>query len=153
MLHRYGDRATFFIITSLVGKPRHLTWPQLEVMSALGEDLAAHGVQHDDLSLMPAAEQAAQIDGSLRLLREKLHVAAASYCYPSGRFNRETLDLVRRAGVDLAVTTDPKYVIGPENRFEMPRIRVRGEWSLPAFAAALRGASERARIVRRDSVI
>lgn len=148
LLHEYGATATFYIVTGLIDTPRHVTWAQLDVMRALGEDISAHGVQHDDLSQMSPAQQEYQINDSVSLLRRRLHVAAASYCYPSGRFNRTTLTLVRSAGIDLAVTTDPSYVIAPENRFEMPRIRVRSEWTLADFASAIRNGLQRAQIVR-----
>ncbi len=149
LLHEYGDDATFYVITGRLDTPRHLTWAQLQLMSALGQDIAAHGVEHGDLSAMTPAQQAYQIDDSVELLRSRLHAAVSSYGYPSGRFNRETLDLVSAAGIDFAVTTDSTYVIAPETRFELPRVRVRGNWSTTDFAVAIRSALRRARIVLR----
>lgn len=149
LLRRFGDDATFFVVTGTLDTPRHLTWADLARMRADGEDIGAHGVEHDDLSLMSREQQVRQIDDSVELLRRRLRVPVDSYCYPSGRFNRMTLQLVRAAGVSAAVTTDPVYVIGPENRYEMPRVRVRGDWGLEAFADAVQGAVEDARIVRR----
>ncbi len=148
LLHEYGDTATFFVITGDLDTPRHLTWAQLDVMLALGDDVAAHGVAHDDLSQMTPAQQAYQIDDSIAALRERLHAPVDSYCYPSGRFNRATLALVHDAGVALAVTTDSRFVLAPENRFELPRIRVRADWNVEAFAQAIRFGLERAQIVR-----
>jgi peptidoglycan/xylan/chitin deacetylase (PgdA/CDA1 family) len=149
ILHRYGDLATFYVITGLLDTPRHLTWAQLELMRSLGQDIAAHGVAHNDLSHMTPSQQAFQIEDSVALLRRRLHVAAASYCYPAGRFNRTTLGLVQNAGVDLAVTTDTSYVIAPENRFELPRIRVRSDWSIVNFSTAIERALIHSQIVRR----
>lgn len=148
LLHEYGDTATFYIVTGAIDTPRHITWAQLQLMTALGQDIAAHGVMHDDLSLMSPAQQAFQIDDSVALLRRRLHVPADSYCYPSGRFNRTTLALVQSAGVDLAVTTDASYVLAPETRFELPRIRVRSDWTLGEFAAAIERGLERGQIVK-----
>lgn len=149
LLRRFRDAATFYIITGMLDGPRHLSWTQLRLMRTMGEDIAAHGVAHDDLSLMGSSQQTMQIDDSVRLLEQRLHAAVSSYGYPSGRFNRLTLQLVRHAGVDLAVTTDPRYVIAPENRFELPRVRVRSDWSLAQFAQALQSALEQGQIVRR----
>jgi len=149
LLHQYGDSATFFVITGDLDTPGHLTWAQLDVMRALGDDIAAHGVQHDDLSRMTAAQQAYQIDQSITALRTRLHSPVDSYCYPSGRFNRTTLALVQNAGVSFAVTTDSRFILAPENRFELPRIRVRGDWNLDQFAQAIRFGLERSQIVRR----
>lgn len=149
LLRRYRDAATFYVITGTLDAPRHLSWSQVLAMHAAGEDIAAHGVAHDDLSLMSSAQQTIQIADSMRSLERRLHATVTSYGYPSGRFNRTTLELVRQAGVDFAVTTDPIYVIGPENRFELPRVRVRSDWSIAAFAQAVQQALERGRIVRR----
>ena len=140
LLRRYGDSATFYIITGDVGDRKHMTWAQLESMVAQHMDIAAHGVEHYDLSQMSAAQQAVQIDESVRELHERLHVPIESYAYPSGRFNRETLQLVHEASVPLAVTTDPKYVLPPETPLELPRIRVRGDWRLPQFIGAIQAA-------------
>lgn len=149
LLRQYRDAATFYIVTGALDGRRHLSWSQLFSMHAAGEDIAAHGIAHDDLTLMSGAQQAKQIDDSVRLLEHRLHAAVTSYGYPSGRFNRRTLTLVQGAGVDFAVTTDPVYVIAPENRFEMPRLRVRSDWSISQFARALQKAIVRGQIVRR----
>ena len=149
LLHRFGDAATFYIVTGNVDMPRHLTWDQLDVMQSLGQDIAAHGMAHDDLSLMSPLEQARQIDNSIELLRTKLHAQVGSYGYPSGRFNRTTLQLVQQAGVDLAVTTDPTYIIPPATRFELSRVRVRGEWGIADFAKAIQTAFHRLHVVQR----
>lgn len=147
LLARYGDGATFFVVTGTLGTPRHLTWGELRQMVREGLDIDAHGVQHDDLSLMSGTQQAAQIEDSVRLLRARLGVPAGSYCYPSGRFNRETLRLVQGAGIDLAFTTDPSYVIAPEDRLELPRIRVLGSWTAAELGQALDASVRAAEIV------
>lgn len=140
LLRRFGDTATFFIVTGNVGIPNHVTWRDLHAMVAAGMEIGAHGLQHDDLSLMTYADQAAQIFGSTDTLRDRLGVPILSYAYPSGRLNRATLALVRKAGLAFAVTTDLRYVLAPPNRFELTRIRVHGDWGTADFAAALRAA-------------
>ena len=147
LLRRYGDGATFYVVTGNIGRPRHLTWTQLRDMRADGMDLAAHGVAHDDLSKMTPLQQAYQIDGSVDTLRQELGEPVDSYAYPSGRFNRETLALVRRAGVSLAVTTDPQYVIRPQNGLELVRIRVRSTWTAKDFEQAVAAARGRSAVV------
>jgi peptidoglycan/xylan/chitin deacetylase (PgdA/CDA1 family) len=149
LLRAFGDSATFYIVTGELGRARHLTWRQVERMAHEGMDIGAHGVQHDDLSELPPAQQAYQIDNSVGALERVLRQPIESYAYPSGRFNRETLLLVQRANVPLAVTTDPVYVLPPENRFEMTRVRVRSDWSLADFARALQSAAMYGRPVLR----
>lgn len=138
LLRAQNVDATFYIVTGEVGRRNHLTWPQLLAMASMHMDLAAHGVQHDDLSLLTLQQQTFQITDSVQTIERELHTRVESYAYPSGRFNRETLRIVRDAGIPLAVTTDRSYVLAPENRFEMTRLRVRGDWTLHDFARALR---------------
>jgi peptidoglycan/xylan/chitin deacetylase (PgdA/CDA1 family) len=140
ILRRYGANATFYIVTGQVGRPRHVTWSELRAMTAQHFDVAAHGVQHDDLSQMDAAQQQYQIETSIAKLRAFVHAPVSSYAYPSGRLNATTLRLVARSGVALAVTTDAAYVLPPENRYEITRLRVSGDWSLAEFCAALAAA-------------
>ncbi|MFN2449088.1 MAG: polysaccharide deacetylase family protein [Candidatus Baltobacteraceae bacterium] len=149
LLREYGGSATFYIVSGEVGRPRHVTWPQLRAMRAQGFDIAAHGVQHDDLSLMSPAAQRYEIETSIAALRRHAHAPVGSYAYPSGRFNAQTLLAVARSGVAFALTTDPAYVVPPETRFEMTRVRVRGEWDSGAFWNGVEAAWRSPHIVRR----
>jgi len=137
LLRRFADGATFYIVTSELDRARHLTWRELQAMKHDRMDIAAHGVQHDDLSQMDQTQQVHQIDDSVRTLRAFLHMPIESYAYPSGRFNRETLDIVRKEGLPLAVTTDRINLLLPESRFELTRLRVRGGWNVTDFARAI----------------
>lgn len=148
LLRKYGANATFYIISGQVGRPRHVTWPELQAMQRAGFDIAAHGVQHDDLSEMSALQQEAQIRGSVAALRAHVAAPIDTYAYPSGRFNAQTLRIVRANGMDLAVTTDQVYVLPPENRFEITRVRVRSEWDAALFWSAIQAARQEPHIVQ-----
>lgn len=137
LLRRYDARATFYIVTGTVGTPGHLTWRDLRRLISARMDIGAHGVAHDDLSQMTAAQQEDQIFGSVRSLRRGLRVPIETYAYPSGRFNRQTLPIVRRAGLEFAVTTDAQYVIVPGDPYELTRIRVHGAWNAAALWQAV----------------
>lgn len=148
LLRKYDGSATFYIITGQVGRPRHLTWNQIRSMQGQGMEIGAHGVQHDDLSTMTPAGQTYQIRTSIEQLRTNTHGPVLSYAYPSGRFNARTLEIVRRAGMDTAVTTDPAFVLPPETRFEISRVRIRSEWDAQAFWAVLQDAEREPHPVR-----
>jgi peptidoglycan/xylan/chitin deacetylase (PgdA/CDA1 family) len=145
LLRAYGDHATFYVVTGTLGRPGHLTWSELQAMSAAGMDIAAHGVGHADLTAMTPQQQLYQVGTSVRTLSERLDEPVESYAYPSGRFNRSTLAVVRASGLALAVTTDPSYVIPPMDRYELTRVRVMSEWNLGRFALALDRAHRYAR--------
>jgi len=149
LLRKFRDDATFYIITGELDKPRHLTWSELRTMARDHMDIAAHGVKHDDLALMSDAQQRYQIGKSIDILRGALHTPIESYAYPSGRFNLETLAIVRSERIPLAVTTDRTNVIPPENSLELPRIRVHGGWRLRDFEKSIQGALVTRHVVLR----
>ncbi|MBV8363995.1 MAG: polysaccharide deacetylase family protein [Candidatus Eremiobacteraeota bacterium] len=149
LLRRFGDDATFYIITGELGKTNHLTWDELRLMQRDHMDIAAHGVKHDDLALMSDSQQWYQIATSIRTLHDRLHVPIESYAFPSGAFNYRTLAILKSEHIPLAVTTDPRYVIPPQTALELPRIRVHGWWSLKDFSRAIRKASTHDRQVIR----
>jgi len=129
-----GARATFYIVTGNVGKKNHVTWDEIDTMVRGGMDIGAHGLAHLELPAMTDRQQTAQIDGSLAILRERLRLPIESYAYPSGRFDRRTLQIVAAAGVPLALTTDP---IANQNQYDLGRLRVLGSWSPLQFREAL----------------
>lgn len=155
VLRSVGGHATFFIVTTSLTLPDHLRWNDLRALREAGMDIGGHGVQHDDLSLMTRAGQRYQIDDCIAALHRWLGETVVSYAYPSGRLNATTLRLVQSAGIQAAVTTDPFYVLPPQDRFELTRIRVARGWSLGDFAGIVqralhRGPTVTTRIVSRS---
>ena len=145
-----GADATFYVVTRSVGQTAHVTWPELQAMLRTRMDIEAHGETHDDLAAMNERAQRAEIDGSIADLKARLGLrAVSSYAYPSGEFNVETLRLERAAGIPIAVTTDPRNVIRPQDALQVVRIRVRRAWSLDDFARALRRALMRPQVLSR----
>ncbi|MDF5757684.1 polysaccharide deacetylase family protein [Spongiactinospora sp. TRM90649] len=88
VLDRYGARAVFFAITGRAGDPAHrdaaLTWPELAALGAAGHRIGAHTTTHRKLPELTAAEQAAEIGGSLGEVAERLGGPAPPLAYPYG---------------------------------------------------------------------
>jgi len=144
---RTGAPATFYLVTGMLGRPKHLDWAEVRKMQAEGMDIGGHGITHDDLALMAPARQAVEIFGCLRILREQLRTPVATYAYPSGRFNADTLRIEREAGVPVAGTTDLRKVIPPAAALPVVRHTVRGDGHLDEFAQAIDGALERPQVL------
>jgi peptidoglycan/xylan/chitin deacetylase (PgdA/CDA1 family) len=150
VLERDRAGATFYIVTHNVGRDAHVTWPELKFMLAHRMDIEAHGESHDDLAGMTDSRQRTEIDGSIGELENRLKLkSVSSYAYPSGRFNLETLRIERAAGVPVAVTTDARNIIQPQDALQVVRIRVRRAWTLEDFASAVRRALERPQVLQR----
>ncbi len=149
LLRKYGANATFYIISGQVGRPRHLSGAQSAAdepagvryrrarratRRSLADDVRAAELPNSDIDCETARVRARPVD---------------SYAYPSGRFNAQTLTIVQRAGVAVALTTDASYVLPPQNRFELTRLRISSDWSAAAFWAAVRAARRDRITVRR----
>jgi peptidoglycan/xylan/chitin deacetylase (PgdA/CDA1 family) len=132
LVHHHAH-ATFFITTGNVGRRNHLTWLQIREMARSGMSIGGHNVEHVDLSSLTPAQQKAQIDGCLLALRERAGIAANSYAYPSGMYNRATLAILSKEPIELAFTTDPSHRIGIVPRLEIPRVRVKDVTTMSAF--------------------
>lgn len=124
LLQRFGDVGTFYIATGFVGAARHLTLAQLRGMSAAGMEIAAHTVNHVDLTALSRAQADSEIATSGKMLREWLGKPITSFAYPAGQFNAQVESAVRALGFDNAVTTLPGRVTAGSDRFALPRYRV-----------------------------
>ncbi|MCC6626395.1 MAG: polysaccharide deacetylase family protein [Chloroflexi bacterium] len=137
VLQRYGFTATFYIVSGFVGRPGYLTWAQLEQVRDAGMEIGAHTVNHRDLTAVTPAVARDEIVRSRQTLRERLGVPVASIAYPAGRYTPATIELVRQAGYESAVTTRPGRL--HQQPYETPRLRVLGGVSLTEFAALVAG--------------
>ncbi|MBV8245187.1 MAG: polysaccharide deacetylase family protein [Candidatus Eremiobacteraeota bacterium] len=153
LLQRFGDHATFYIVTGMLGRPNHMTWRNVRALAGEGMDVGAHGVMHVDLASLTPAQQAFQIDGSIAALQRNANLGVVSYAYPSGRFNHTTEEILEHTAVRLAFTTDPVYTRGHRDQFDLTRVRVKGGWSLADFISALSYAeAHRPAVAPYDSV-
>jgi peptidoglycan/xylan/chitin deacetylase (PgdA/CDA1 family) len=89
-------------------QPALLSWPELEELAhdplvAVG----AHSVSHPALPRLSDAEAWYEIDGSRRELLRRLSVQVQAFAYPAGLYGEREARMVRAAGFDVGVTTDP----------------------------------------------
>jgi len=92
-------------------------------VARLGMDLAGHGWEHRRLELLDDEGQRAEIDGSLRLLRE----AGAStenwaMCFAYGSRDETSLLLLRERGCALGLTTEPRVATLGDDPLQLPRL-------------------------------
>ncbi|MHB1133324.1 MAG: polysaccharide deacetylase family protein [Chloroflexota bacterium] len=143
VLAKYGFKATFYIITELVGRPRYLTWEQISALAAAGHGIGSHTLSHPDLRQLGAKELRRQLAGSKAELERRLGQPVFDFCYPAGFYNAAALAAVREAGYDTAVTTRHAWHAPEESRLELSRLRIQGGMALSQFAALLREQAPR----------
>jgi peptidoglycan/xylan/chitin deacetylase (PgdA/CDA1 family) len=136
ILKKYKFPATFFIIAQIVDdkKPGYMTWNQIEDLAIEGMEIGSHSMTHPDLKDKPRVFQTSEIAGSKLVIESRIGTPIKSFSFPAGKYDAQTIQLLRAAGYLAAVTTEPQGAKQSADAvFELQRIRVRGSHSLNDF--------------------
>jgi len=92
-----GLPATFFVISGTLGQPGHLTAADLVALTAAGNEIGGHTVDHADLpALDPAAQRHELCDDRRALLA--LGIQANVVAYPYGHYDASAQAIARDCG-------------------------------------------------------
>lgn len=116
--------ATIFVVTDMVGKKGFVTWDQIREMEKSNISFGSHTRLHTYLPSLDAAEQRNQIQISKEIMEAELGHKVDYFAYPSGGFNRVSLNLVKEAGYLGACTTNRGYNKLNDDPFMIRRIRL-----------------------------
>lgn len=90
--------------------------------------IGAHTMTHSSLAQLSPAEQAREIEGSIRHLAQVIEKPITTFSYPFGirgrDYNRITMDLVRKSGLDHALAADIGCASSEDDPFALPRLWV-----------------------------
>lgn len=126
ILQRHNAKATIFVITDMIGTPRHLTPAQIREMDASGlVSIQSHTVSHENLSTLSEEDQVYQLSASRLALARLTGKIPFALSYPKARASAEVLQrtaayydyCVLRNGVPFETGTAPQEI----PRFAMPR--------------------------------
>ncbi len=136
LLQEYGMRATIFVVTEFIdlGREEYLTWEMVEEMAAAGMRMEPHSKTHADLSGQEYDFVLYEILGAQQTLEAHIGYKPMYFCYPGGRYDETTLQVVEDLDMWGAVTTQSGRYHGFENRYEWPRLRMRNTTALGEFA-------------------
>ena len=109
----------------------------VKAMIAAGWELAAHTIDHSDLTTLEGEALEEEVAGSREILRREFGVPVKNFCYPAGRFDQTVIEAVEAAGYVGATTEIPGFA-DREAPYELARIEVLGSWGVEGLAAALR---------------
>ena len=136
MLKKYDFRSIAYLITSAVSetpadRKRNeghdcLTWLEIREMQTRGI-IAFGGHSHRHLRLDRLKDPTPDVETCFRELQSKGGFTPDSFCYPYGRYDKNTIRAVRKAGFTTAVTAHEGFAdTGKLNLIELPRLWVRG---------------------------
>src|SRR4051794_269450 len=110
----------------------------VEAMLAAGWELAAHTINHSDLTTLEGESLEEEVAGSRKILQDEYGVPVENFCYPSGRFDSTVIAAVEAAGYAGATTEIPGWAT-KDHPYELARIEVLGSWTVGDLGSALGG--------------
>lgn len=109
----------------------------VKAMLNAGWELAAHTINHSDLTTLEGEALKEEVAGSRKILQREYGVPVKNFCYPAGRFDETVIAAVEAAGYEGATTEIPGLAT-KEHPYELARIEVLGSWGVEELATALR---------------
>ena len=121
LMKEYGFPWTLFLITDDVGKPyNRMTWDQLkEMANSHAVTIASHTLSHPKLHNL-----------ATRAEKEK-------EAYPYGDYDDEVIDICKKAGIKMAVTTDAGRVHVGSFPYDLKRAYIGNDISIARFSERL----------------
>jgi peptidoglycan/xylan/chitin deacetylase (PgdA/CDA1 family) len=138
ILAEYGFGATCFVVSDRIGS--HNTWDaellggrkslmneaQLKTWVDAGFEVGSHTCTHPDLTTLSREAVMEELVGSRNTLHRLIGAPIATFCYPFGRLNTDSVGCVGRAGYRLAVTTRRGRATPDDDSLTLPRLSVSG---------------------------
>ena len=139
ILYRLHMRATAYVITDRISgpDPSFLTWGQLTGLERRGIEVGSHTVHHLELTGLSDEQALRELLDSKRALEQHLGHPVQWFSYPAGAENPHAVELVRRAGYVLAVTTRPGSVQSAQAPLELHRYEILDSTGVAGLAAIL----------------
>ena len=137
VLIKHNFPATFFIITQFAEekRPGYMNWDQVEQLAIDGMEIGSHTVNHVELKGRTRAYLETEIAGSKAMIESRIGTPVKSFCYPSGKYDARTIDVLRSNGYLAATATDIQGVYQSTSEiYELRRIRVRGSYAVADFS-------------------
>ena len=126
-------------VLNLKAEGSDLYHSNVEAMLAAGWELAAHTINHSDLTTLEGSALEEEVAGSRAILRREYHVPVRNFCYPAGRFDETVIAAVEAAGY-VGATTEIPGLATRDKPYELDRIEVLGDFGVEGLAQAMRSA-------------
>ncbi|MFN8457926.1 MAG: polysaccharide deacetylase family protein [Anaerolineae bacterium] len=128
ILKKNGFTATFFIFTQPIDTNNvdYLSWDMVKEMHRAGMEFGSHSYRHLDMRQRDVDFLVYEIVGSSEAIEQRIGEPVRFFSYPSGRYDDMVIKVLDSAKFWGAVTTQWGATESLENRFELPRIRIRG---------------------------
>ena len=133
-LRKRGMRATFFVITDLLGRAGYLTWDGVRALADAGMEIGSHTATHPRLSDLPDARVQSELVESRLTLQGELHRPVEALAYPYNSVRRNVREAAEKAGYRIAVSG---VAHGGSDPLDLLRISVTGVMTFEQFTRVI----------------
>ncbi len=141
VLKKLGFTANLFLVTSCIGAPAFLDWPQCREMAAAGFTICSHSITHAHLTRFLDKEKPAdyikrirfELEDSKRVLEKQLGNPVRHFAYPYGDYTEAVAFLAKQAGyetLDLATDGVNPYPADPSRIYRFMASKQEGPKTL-----------------------
>lgn len=140
VLDAVGYKATFYLVTSYVGRPQaYMSWDDVRRLAAEGHWIGSHSVTHRWLTRLPASEMTRELVESRNAIAAQTGVSVTTLSYPYGARSRVVQASAQTVGYTSAVATGAALRYDLARVFSLPRIEIQRGFTLPEFAGWVTG--------------
>lgn len=142
IMKKYGFTATIFVVTNLVNHDeRFMTWNQAKEMQKSGFVFGSHTANHTSLTTLTKEQVMNELNQSRNEITRQLGKPPKYFAYPTGTYNLEIEDMVRKAGYKAAFTIEYGQVGADSDLYLLQRIPIfKGQRTFRSFFIRLNGA-------------
>lgn len=106
-----------------------ISWDEAREMQEESVDVFSHSHSHRLLTGLAYDEVLKDISTSLTLLSEELDNKQDVFCYPSGKFTDDIIEILKNNGIKYALTTQRSSLAHSKEIFSIPRIGMHNDIS------------------------
>jgi len=165
ILEKYEVPAVFFVSVGLIGREfkyglKCMDWNEVKKIDAHPLfEIGSHGLTHSKLHGLPEKRIWEEIKNSKEILEKKLNTDIRAFAFPYGRYRRENLEFLKKAGYSFGFAANQKNLFQDISRWELPRVCV-NKFSVNCFECLFKNGyqsywstySKAVRLIRKLSI-
>jgi peptidoglycan/xylan/chitin deacetylase (PgdA/CDA1 family) len=126
ILKKHGFKATFFIMTVVLGKPGWMTKGQVKALDRAGMTIGAHTYDHHEVPAYQGDDFKVQLTNPARELRKLVGHKVELFAYPDGAYSSKAIQPMfsagYRAAFQLAGKLDQRHPLWSIRRIIVPEL-------------------------------
>lgn len=139
-----GMKATWFIMTTVIGNPGWTAKAQIRQMAEAGMTIGAHTWDHHDVRKYKGKDFTIQFDEPREKLRELSGQPVDTFAYPYGAWNPAALPHLEKAGYRTGFQLSDKPIDGRHPLMTLRRSLTASDWTGEQVVAKLREIAQKA---------